>query len=57
MVGLDKKLPDHHPAAGKVSRDGNAAAYVCVGATCSLPISNPDQLTQVLKDAHGPRSV
>jgi uncharacterized protein YyaL (SSP411 family) len=56
MVGPDKKLPDHHPAAGKVPRDGKAAAYVCVGTTCSLPISSLDQLTQMLKDAHGPRS-
>jgi uncharacterized protein YyaL (SSP411 family) len=56
VVGLDKKLPDHHPAVGKVSCDGKAAAYVCVGTTCSLPISSPDQLTQMLKDAHGPRS-
>jgi hypothetical protein len=56
VVGLDKKLPDHHPAVGKVSGDGKAAAYVCVGTTCSLPISGPDQLTQMLKDSHGPWS-
>jgi uncharacterized protein len=55
VVGPDKKLPDHHPAAGKVSHDGKTAAYVCVGTTCSLPISSPDQLTEKLKDAHGSR--
>jgi uncharacterized protein YyaL (SSP411 family) len=56
MVGPDEMLPDHHPAAGKVPRDGKAAAFVCVGTTCSLPISSPDQLTQMLKETHGPRS-
>ena len=42
-------LPAGHPAAGKGLRDGRATAYVCVGATCGLPLTDAgalrDQLT------------
>ncbi len=40
-------LPQSHPAAGKTTVDGKATAYVCRGETCSLPVTDPDQL-QVL---------
>ena len=41
-------LPEGHPAAGKTVVDGEATAYVCVGTTCSLPITTPEGLRTVL---------
>ncbi len=37
-------LPEGHPAAGKTAIDGQATAYVCIGTTCSLPITAPESL-------------
>jgi len=42
-------LPDNHPASGKEQSAGTATAYVCVGMTCSLPITDPEALTSYLK--------
>ena len=44
----DASLPADHPAAGKSLVDGKAAAYVCVGNTCQLPITDPDALRDAL---------
>ena len=38
-------LPSTHPAAGKSLLAGRATAYVCVGATCEAPITDPAALT------------
>ncbi|PIW26021.1 MAG: thioredoxin domain-containing protein [Rhodospirillales bacterium CG15_BIG_FIL_POST_REV_8_21_14_020_66_15] len=43
-------LPPGHPAAGKGPADGRPAAYLCVGNTCSLPVTDPAALAQALKD-------
>ncbi len=40
-ITAEDSLPEGHPAAGKGKLDGQAAAYVCVGETCSLPITDP----------------
>jgi uncharacterized protein YyaL (SSP411 family) len=42
-------LPDNHPASGKAQSADTATAYVCVGMTCSLPITDPEALTSYLK--------
>jgi uncharacterized protein len=42
-------LPPGHPAAGKTQSDGIATAYVCVGTTCSLPLTTPDALRAQLR--------
>jgi hypothetical protein len=34
-------LPAAHPAREKVKAAGEAAAFVCIGETCSLPASDP----------------
>ena len=44
VLGDGAALPEGHPAAGKNARDGKATAYVCRGMTCSLPITDPDEL-------------
>ncbi len=41
-------LPEGHPAAGKGQTGGKATAYLCRGATCSLPITDPAELERAL---------
>ena len=44
-----RDLPEGHPAAGKTTVEGRAAAYVCRGATCSLPILDAEELIEALR--------
>jgi len=48
IIPPGERLPDGHPAAGKTQVNGQATAYVCRGATCSLPITAPAGLSQAL---------
>jgi uncharacterized protein len=48
VIAPGERLPDNHPAAGKAQTNGRATAYVCRGATCSLPITAPSGLRQAL---------
>ncbi|MEQ9360542.1 MAG: AGE family epimerase/isomerase, partial [Rhodospirillales bacterium] len=41
-------LPAGHPAAGKGPVDAAAAAYLCIGATCSLPMTEAAALSRAL---------
>jgi uncharacterized protein YyaL (SSP411 family) len=41
-------LPDSHPAAGKRAIDGKATVYICRGETCSLPVTEPQQISELL---------
>jgi len=41
-------LPESHPARGKAQADGGATAYVCIGTTCSLPLTDPAALSEAL---------
>ena len=45
---MPQRLPAAHPASGKTIVDGKAAAYVCRGETCSLPITDPATLVTML---------
>ena len=47
-VAPDTDLPADHAAAGKGTVDGKPAAYVCVGHTCSLPVTEPAALADAL---------
>jgi hypothetical protein len=40
-------LPPSHPAQAKIaaSADG-AAAFVCIGETCSIPVAAPERLAE-----------
>jgi uncharacterized protein YyaL (SSP411 family) len=48
VVAEGAELPQHHPAASKTRVDGQAAAYLCRGQSCSLPITDPATLTEAL---------
>ena len=47
-VTEDSVLPSGHPAAGKLPADGTAAAFVCRGPSCSLPLRDPAALAAAL---------
>jgi hypothetical protein len=47
-------LPAAHPAHGKGRADGRATAYVCVGQSCSLPLTDPAALSLALRPAVAP---
>ena len=49
----DASLPPGHPAAGKLQA-GAAAAYVCRGTVCSLPLYNAAALRAALAPATAP---
>ena len=48
VIGPDDALPDSHPAHGKTQQAGTATAYVCVGTTCSLPLTDAGDLAEAL---------
>ncbi len=41
-------LPGRHPAQDKIRATPGIAAFVCVGETCSLPVTSGEQLAQTL---------
>jgi uncharacterized protein len=43
-----QSLPGHHPAQDKIKTTPGVAAFVCVGETCSLPVTTGEQLAQTL---------
>jgi uncharacterized protein YyaL (SSP411 family) len=49
VVPPDAALPEGHPAHGKALGEGMpAAAFVCTGPVCSLPITDPEALRAAL---------
>jgi uncharacterized protein YyaL (SSP411 family) len=50
-------LPASHPASAKTAIAGKATAYLCRGETCSLPVTEADDLAALLRpvgQASGP---
>lgn len=45
VVSPDLRLPENHPAYGKGQVSGRPTAYVCIGMTCTAPITDPDDLS------------
>ncbi|MGI9463840.1 MAG: thioredoxin domain-containing protein, partial [Aestuariivirgaceae bacterium] len=41
-------LPAGHIAEGKVMIDGKPTLYLCIGQTCSLPVTDPEQIPATL---------
>ena len=48
VVAATDALPPSHPAAGKTRLGDAATAYICIGPTCSLPVTEPAALTTAL---------
>ena len=48
MIAPDAALPTNHPAGGKSQQGGKATAYVCVGETCSLPVTDAAKLGEAV---------
>ena len=46
-------LPAHHPAHDKMKGAAHSAAFICIGETCSLPVSEPDALAAAIRAARG----
>ncbi|MCK5621049.1 MAG: thioredoxin domain-containing protein, partial [Alphaproteobacteria bacterium] len=42
----DRDIPEGHPAHGKTQKETKATIYVCRGQSCSLPITDPAELTE-----------
>jgi uncharacterized protein YyaL (SSP411 family) len=42
-------LPPDHPAREKVRAAGGAAAFICVGQTCSVPVTAPEQIAETAR--------
>ena len=53
VIEPDDRLPENHPASGKGQIDGKATAYVCAGASCSPPVTDPVSLRAALADPVG----
>jgi uncharacterized protein YyaL (SSP411 family) len=41
-------LPASHPAQQKINAAAQSAAFVCIGETCSLPVTEPDALAETV---------
>jgi uncharacterized protein YyaL (SSP411 family) len=39
-------LPASHPAQEKIKASSGPAAFICIGETCSLPVTSPDAIAQ-----------
>jgi uncharacterized protein YyaL (SSP411 family) len=48
VVGEDQ-VPASGPLAGKTAVEGKPAAYACIGPQCSLPVTEPNGLFELLK--------
>ena len=50
VADLSGNNPVHHPgvSASASAGDGRAAAFICSGGTCSMPITDPRQLDEAL---------
>jgi uncharacterized protein YyaL (SSP411 family) len=46
-------LPASHPAQEKIKASPGPAAFICIGETCSLPVTTPDEIVQAFDAARG----
>src|SRR5436190_5428187 len=46
-------LGAEHPAHDKIKATAHSAAFICIGETCSLPVSEPDALAAAVRAARG----
>ena len=48
-------LPAGHPAQAKIAAGAGSAAFICIGETCSRPVTDPEQIAEAV-NAMRPRS-
>ena len=48
VLAASEECPKEHPAHGKGNIIDRATAYVCVGNSCSLPLTDPNALRNAL---------
>jgi hypothetical protein len=46
-------LPARHPAQDKIRSAPESAAFICVGETCSLPVTRPEEIAEVVRRMRG----
>jgi uncharacterized protein YyaL (SSP411 family) len=46
-------LPADHPARAKIAASAGAAAFVCRGQSCSLPVTTPEDLIELVNAPEG----
>jgi len=46
-------LPPQHPARDKIKATPQSAAFICIGETCSLPVSDVNALAAAVRAARG----
>jgi uncharacterized protein YyaL (SSP411 family) len=47
-------LSPSHPAREKIgAAEASATAFICVGQTCSLPVTKPDDIARAFESSHG----
>lgn len=49
-----KALPPSHPAQAKIAATTETAAFICVGQTCSLPVTNAGDIAGAVAKMRGP---
>ena len=47
-IGQPEAIPEGHPAKAQVEAAGAAAAFVCAGGACSLPVRNEEALLETI---------
>ena len=50
---ISEQLSNAHPAHAKTMVNGECSAYICVGNTCFPPVSDPDELSDRIKELSG----
>ena len=48
VLRASNALPASHPAQEKIKATTGAAAFICIGETCSLPVTEPGAIAEVL---------
>jgi len=46
------ELPPNHPALEKLDASSEPAAFICVGETCSLPVTLPAAVSDAVTSFH-----
>ena len=50
VISPSEALPRHHPAYGKTAIDGLATVYICLGETCSLPVTSAEAVAPTIQN-------